>query len=193
MRANGARGEQREELVAGKSERSVPRTSGPAPPRLWRLAPEPLHPFYHGHLHGPIDRNSLPQGAGALRKIVVDAARQLDRALALCEAVLQTPQCEAGTRTPGRRARRAIRKECSRVDHVVAPEESGYRKVGDHSRAAVHSRSDKVVPSRQGTRMRPSRGQGRLARRGRRGRGCSVLGTTCLRDTRIKDMSPTRE
>jgi hypothetical protein len=26
--------------VAGKSERSVPRTSGPAPPRLWRLAPD---------------------------------------------------------------------------------------------------------------------------------------------------------
>jgi hypothetical protein len=49
---------------------------------------------------------------------VVDVARQLDRALALCEATSQT-QSEAGTRAPDRPASRAIRKVCSRVDHVV--------------------------------------------------------------------------
>jgi hypothetical protein len=84
---------------------SVPGMTGPAPPRLWQLAPELSTFFYHGHLHGA-DRGRLPQGANALRKIVLDMAGHLDPALALCETTSQTLSSEAGIRAaaPGERA-----------------------------------------------------------------------------------------
>jgi hypothetical protein len=44
-----------------------------------------------------MDGNGLPQESNALRKIVLDVARHLDRALAFCKATSQTPS-EAGTR-----------------------------------------------------------------------------------------------
>jgi hypothetical protein len=86
-----------------------PGTSGPVPPHGfggWRLTSPPL---YHGHLHAA-DRNSLPQDANALGKIVLDVAGRLDRALALCIATSQTPRTEAGTRAVAPGESRAVRK-----------------------------------------------------------------------------------
>jgi hypothetical protein len=55
MEASGTGSEQREELVAGKSERSVPRTSGPLPHGFGGLRLT-SPPFYHVTCTARIDR-----------------------------------------------------------------------------------------------------------------------------------------